>query len=46
MKIGDVDARIQRENCFTISDKSLAIGGGALEAILTWMSHNSASRFL
>lgn len=38
MKIGDVDARIQRENCFTISDKSLAIGGGALEAVLTWLN--------
>jgi xanthine dehydrogenase accessory factor len=40
MKIGDIDARIERENCFTISDKSLAVGGGALEAILTWMNHN------
>ena len=38
MKIGDVDPRAKRENCFTISDKSLAIGGGALEAVLTWMS--------
>ena len=37
-KIGDVDPRVRRENCFTISDKSLAIGGGALEAVLTWMS--------
>jgi xanthine dehydrogenase accessory factor len=35
MKIGDLDPRAQREHCFTISDKSLAIGGGALEAILT-----------
>ncbi len=37
-KIGDVDARATRENCFTISDKSLAVGGGALEAVLSWMS--------
>jgi len=36
MKIGDIDPRAKRENCFTISDKALAIGGGALEAVLTW----------
>ncbi|MBI5031946.1 MAG: EF2563 family selenium-dependent molybdenum hydroxylase system protein [Chloroflexi bacterium] len=42
MKIGDIDARIQRENCFTISDKSLAIGGGAVEAVLTWMNQAKA----
>jgi xanthine dehydrogenase accessory factor len=35
MKIGDLDPRAQRENCFTISDKSLAIGGGVLEAIFS-----------
>lgn len=34
MKIGDLDPRIRRENCFTISDKSLAVGGGVLEAVL------------
>ena len=34
MKIGDLDPRAQREHCFTISDKSLAIGGGVLEAVL------------
>ena len=34
-KIGDVDPRGVRENCFTISDKSLAVGGAVLEAILT-----------
>ncbi len=37
-KIGDVDPRANRENCFTISDKALAIGGGALEAVLSWMN--------
>lgn len=37
MKIGDVDPRAKREHCFTISDKALAIGGGVLEAILSWM---------
>lgn len=34
MKIGDVDPRAERNHCFTVSDKSLAIGGGVLEAIL------------
>lgn len=33
-KIGDLDPRARRENCFTISDKSLAVGGGVLEAVL------------
>ena len=37
-KIGDMDPRNSRENCFSISDKALAIGGGVLEAILYWMS--------
>lgn len=35
MKIGDLDARAEPRYCFTISDKSLAIAGGVLEAILT-----------
>ncbi|MEM7117697.1 MAG: selenium-dependent molybdenum cofactor biosynthesis protein YqeB [Chloroflexota bacterium] len=38
LKIGDIDARAEREACFTISDKALAIGGGVLEAILTWLN--------
>lgn len=42
LKIGDVDPRAQREHCFTISDKALAIGGGALEAVLEWMKINKA----
>ncbi len=37
-KIGDVDPRANREHCFTISDKSLAVGGGVLEAVLSWMA--------
>lgn len=41
MKIGDVDPRAAREHCFTVSDKSLAIGGGVLEAILAaWQSED------
>ncbi len=38
MKIGDVDARADRATCFGISDKALAVGGGVLEAILSWMT--------
>ncbi len=34
LKIGDIDPRGIREYCFTVSDKALAIGGAALEAIL------------
>jgi len=33
MKAGDIDPRGKRENCYTISDKARAIGGGVLEAI-------------
>ena len=35
MKIGDVDPRIS-DNWNQISDKALAVGGGVLEAILSW----------
>ena len=41
LKIGDVDPRAARENCFTLSDKALAIGGGALEAVLEWIKMNA-----
>lgn len=34
MKVGDVDPRGVRDYCFTISDKSLSVAGGVLEAIL------------
>jgi xanthine dehydrogenase accessory factor len=34
MKVGDIDPRALREHCFTISDKSRAVGGGVLEAIM------------
>nr|WP_300094476.1 selenium-dependent molybdenum cofactor biosynthesis protein YqeB [Sedimentibacter sp.] len=34
-KVGDVDPRVdQLENCFSISDKARAIGGGVLEAVM------------
>lgn len=38
MKIGDLDARARQRYCFTISEKSLAVAGGVLEAILSWAS--------
>lgn len=34
MKIGDIDPRNDPSYCWRVSDKSLAIGGGALEALL------------
>ena len=34
MKAGDVDPRGDVENCWSVSDKALAVGGGTLEAIL------------
>lgn len=36
MKCGDIDARCEKEHCYTVSDKARAIGGGVLEAIGTW----------
>jgi xanthine dehydrogenase accessory factor len=44
LKIGDVDARNDVDACFTISDKALAIGGGVLEAILTYLSSRKAEK--
>jgi xanthine dehydrogenase accessory factor len=37
MKVGDIDPRAAREHCFTISDKSRAVAGGVLEAILYFL---------
>ena len=34
MKCADVDPRCEYEHCFSCSDKSLAMGGAVLEAIL------------
>lgn len=38
LKIGDVDARLDVESAFTISDKALSIGGGVVEAVMTHLS--------
>ena len=40
LKIGDIDPRGDRSACFEISDKALAVGGGALEAVLVWLNRS------
>ncbi len=42
LKIMDIDPRGKREYCFSVSDKANAVGGGVLEAILTWSARGSA----
>jgi xanthine dehydrogenase accessory factor len=37
LKVADVDPRLDT-SCHEVSDKALAVGGGVLEAVLTWMS--------
>jgi len=39
-KVGDLDPRGEKRFCFTISDKSLAVGGGVVEAVMDWMQKN------
>ena len=39
MKLGDIDPRAEKANCFTISDKARSVGGGALEALLYLMHY-------
>jgi xanthine dehydrogenase accessory factor len=34
MKCGDIDPRCESSHCFSVSDKALAVAGGALEAAL------------
>jgi xanthine dehydrogenase accessory factor len=36
LKVGDVDPRADPAACHQISDKALAVGGGVVEAVLTW----------
>ena len=40
MKVGDIDPRLDTR-CDEISDKALAIGGGVLEAVMSWLSATS-----
>lgn len=44
MKSGDIDPRYCVENCYTVSDKSLAVGGGVLEAVLYLQAKNQGLR--
>jgi xanthine dehydrogenase accessory factor len=39
-KIADVDPRAVAEYCYTVSDKSWAVGGGVLEAVMCLMQKN------
>lgn len=41
LKIGDVDPRDDPAYCRLVSDKALAVGGGVLEAILTWQNRRN-----
>lgn len=36
LKIGDIDPRLDVSACHEISDKALAIGGGVVEAVISW----------
>jgi xanthine dehydrogenase accessory factor len=40
-KIGDVDPRVDPSAVHTISDKALAVGGGVLEAVTTWLHRST-----
>ncbi len=44
VKIGDIDPRGRRTHCFTVSEKALAVGGGVLEAVLTWINREQQRR--
>ena len=43
MKIGDVDSRDDPALCTLVSDKALAVGGGVLEAVLSFMLKSGAN---
>jgi xanthine dehydrogenase accessory factor len=44
LKIGDLDPREADRHCFTLSEKSLAIGGAVLEAILAWLNQEAGTQ--
>ncbi|WP_349672860.1 selenium-dependent molybdenum cofactor biosynthesis protein YqeB [Lacrimispora sp.] len=44
MKSGDIDPRGVIEHCYTISDKASAIGGGVLEAVLSFRKKHLAQK--
>ncbi|MDR1019566.1 MAG: EF2563 family selenium-dependent molybdenum hydroxylase system protein [Synergistaceae bacterium] len=41
IKIGDTDPRDERKNCFAITDKSLSVAGGVLEAVMRFEAAGS-----
>ncbi len=41
LKIADIDPRADRSACFEISDKALAVGGGVLEAVMSFLNEQS-----
>lgn len=44
VKIGDIDPRGDLAACFEISDKALAVGGGVVEAVFTWLGREHDRR--
>ena len=40
LKIGDIDPRFDPSAINEISDKSLSVGGGVLEAVLVWLNES------
>jgi len=46
MKIGDVDPRDNPDYCFLVSDKALSIGGGVLEALMSYQARQKGSSWL
>lgn len=38
LKSGDVDARCEKEYCYTVSDKALSVAGGVLEAVCAYLN--------
>ncbi len=45
MKVGDIDPRSNAANCYTISDKARAVGGGVLEALLYFLVKGCHNQF-
>ncbi|NMM61909.1 EF2563 family selenium-dependent molybdenum hydroxylase system protein [Clostridium sp. P21] len=43
MKMADVDPRANVDNCFSVSDKARAVGGGVLEGILYFMNKRNSN---
>ena len=43
-KVGDVDPRGDEVAIDRVSDKALAVGGGVLEAVLTWIDGEGLAR--